>query len=78
MGLPRKRKETGRSEQFPTIAEYFADPSSLTNKDDQRIYRLLVEGGFLAPPEQLELGDGSCFKETALARWHWQKRKAAK
>jgi len=55
--------------QTRTITEYFAEPSSLANTDDQRIYRLLVESGFLTAPEQLELGQRSCFKETPWATW---------
>ena len=47
-------KSKRRNGQLPTIQEYFSDPSSLTNPDDQRIYWLLVEGGWL--PEQTQLG----------------------
>ena len=81
----RRKAERGKSQpkrrksQLPTIQEYFSDPFLLIDPDDRRIHRLLVEGGFLCPPEQpeqLELGDGNCFKETALARWHRQGRKA--
>jgi len=72
----RKSQAKGRKYQLPSISEYFGDPSLITNPDDQRIYRLLIEGGFLAPPRQLELG--SCFKETPLATWVRQERKSAK
>src|SRR5262245_15042829 len=63
----RKGQAKGRKYQLPSVTEYFGNPSLVTNPDDQRIYRLLVEGGFLAAPRQLELG--SCFKETPLATW---------
>jgi hypothetical protein len=53
-----------------TIQKYFAHPSALRDPDDQRIYRLLVESGWITAPEQeqLELG-GSCLKDTPLCRW---------
>jgi hypothetical protein len=62
-------KECRSYKPLKTIREYFADPSALRNPDDQRIYRLLVGSGWLIPPaeEQLEF-NGSCLKETPLAR----------
>jgi TOTE conflict system primase-like protein len=51
-----------------TIEEHFADPSSLRNPDDRRIYALLVQAGWLTPPEQLELRDGSILLETPLVK----------
>ena len=68
---------THRPRKILTIAQYFADPSSLRNPDDLRIYRFLVEAGFLTAPEQLELDQRSCFKETPLATWMRQKRRSA-
>jgi len=62
-----KAQAKRRNGQLRTIVEYFADPSSLTNPDDLRICRLLVESGFVTAPRQLELG--ICFKETPLATW---------
>src|SRR5262245_28940095 len=73
-----KSQAKGRKWQLSTIAEYFTDPSSLSNPDDQRIYRLLVESGFPTPPPQLELGERSCsFKETPLASWMRRERAKA-
>jgi hypothetical protein len=56
-----------KSRELKTIRRYFVDPSSLRNPDDQSLYRLLVESGWLTE-EQLEF-NGSCLKETPLCRW---------
>jgi hypothetical protein len=59
-----------KSLELKTIREYFADPSALRNPDDQRIYRLLVESWWLKPESEQQLEfDGSCLRETPLARW---------
>jgi hypothetical protein len=64
-----------KSRELKTIRRHFVDPSSLGNPDDQSIYRLLVESGWLTE-EQLEF-NGSCLKETPLCRW-WHREAAAK
>jgi hypothetical protein len=59
-----------KSLELKTIREYFADSLALKNPEDRRIYRLLVESGWLEPEskQQLEF-NGSCLKETPLCRW---------
>jgi hypothetical protein len=71
----RNRAVAG-GKKFPTPSRNISRiPSALRNPDDERIYRLLVESGWLAE-EQLEF-KGSCLKETPLCRW-WHREVAAK
>jgi hypothetical protein len=58
-----------------TIEEYFENPPALKNADDQRIYRLLVESGWLTPPEQEQFElNGSVLFETPLCKFVHRER----
>jgi hypothetical protein len=67
-----------KSLELKTIREYFADSVALKNPEDRRIYRLLVESGWLEPESEQQLEfNGSCLKETPLCCW-WRREAAAK
>lgn len=64
------RKNAQASCTVHAISSYFSDPSLLRNLENLRTCHLLVESGFVTPPNetQLNLGDDRCLKETPLKR----------